>query len=82
MDFLYSQGKAEFLWDADAFYLNDHDHEAGEFLRHNLKKWGGKEFNWVTTDLTTKSKTIRITGVPNNTSSRIGRGDCEKPESF
>ena len=78
MDFLHARGKAEFLWDADAFYLNDPDHEAGEFLRHNLKKWGGKVFNWVTTDLTEEPKTIRITGVPNNISQAGLAGEIVK----
>jgi len=66
MDVLQQQGKAEFLWDADEYYLKDNTQEAGEFLRHNLKKWGGKEFKWVTEGIKTLPKTIRITGVPNN----------------
>jgi len=40
MDELHRQGKAEFLWDADEYYLNDGAQEAGEALRHNRKNGG------------------------------------------
>ncbi len=66
MDSLNKSGKAEFLWDADTYYLNDPGHEAGEFLRHNRKKWGGKEFNWVSSGIAGVPKKITITAVPNN----------------
>jgi RecB family exonuclease len=78
MDFLYSVGKAQFLWDADAYYLNDKDQEAGDFLRKSLKKWGGKEFNWVATDLTRQPRHIYITGVPNNISQASLAGEIVK----
>ncbi|MCX6286341.1 MAG: PD-(D/E)XK nuclease family protein [Bacteroidetes bacterium] len=78
MDYLHKQGKAEFLWDADAYYMNDQGNEAGEFLRHNRKKWGGKEFNWVSSDIAGVLKTIRITGVPNNTAQAGLAGDLVK----
>lgn len=34
---LSAAGKAMFYWDYDVFYLNKHPHEAGEFIRRNLK---------------------------------------------
>jgi len=67
MDVLDKHGKAEFLWDADEYYLEDRFQEAGVFLRANRKKWGGKEFKWVGAGITGKPKNIHITGVPNNT---------------
>lgn len=33
------QGKALFYWDYDISYLNDSNHEAGRFMRQNLKKF-------------------------------------------
>ena len=78
MDVLYQQGKAEFLWDADEYYLNDITQEAGDFLRHNRKKWGGKDFNWVITGIAGEPKTIRITGVPNNTAQAGLAGELVK----
>lgn len=36
---LKSLGLGEILVDADAFYVDDHFHEAGLFLRNNLKDW-------------------------------------------
>jgi len=67
MDVLYKRGQTEFFWDADTYYLNDFGHEAGESLRYNRKKWGGTEFNWVSSEISREEKKIRITGVPNNT---------------
>ena len=78
MDVLYKQGKAEFLWDADTYYLNDFGNEAGEFLRRNRKKWGGKEFNWLSSGIAGNPKTIRITGVPNNTAQAGLAGELVK----
>ena len=34
---LHEAGKALFYWDYDVFYLNKNPHEAGEFIRRNLK---------------------------------------------
>ena len=67
MNVLKKQGKAEFLWDADEYYLNDRKQEAGEYMRTNREKWGGKEFKWISSGITGNPKKIRITGVPNNT---------------
>lgn len=36
---LHEAGKALFYWDYDTFYLNKHPHEAGEFIRRNLKNF-------------------------------------------
>lgn len=34
---LHEAGKAMFYWDYDKFYLERHPHEAGEFIRRNLR---------------------------------------------
>jgi CRISPR/Cas system-associated exonuclease Cas4 (RecB family) len=78
MDELHRQGKAEFLWDADEYYLNDGAQEAGEALRHNRKKWGMKDFRWVSSGIAGEPKTIRITGVPNNTAQAGLAGELVK----
>ena len=36
---LHEAGKALFYWDYETFYLNKHPHEAGEFIRRNLKNF-------------------------------------------
>ena len=36
---LQKSGKALFYWDYDEFYVNNQQHEAGEFLRRNLKEF-------------------------------------------
>ena len=78
MNVLHRMGKAEFLWDADEYYLDDNAQEAGEFLRNNRKKWGGKEFRWVSNDISSGQKLIRITGVPNNTAQAGFAGELVK----
>ncbi len=58
-------GKAEAIWDADPYYLNDTNQEAGQFLRrYREMPWSGK---WparkADSRLTGTNKTIRIVGV-------------------
>lgn len=36
---LQQAGKAWFYWDYDVFYLSRHPHEAGEFIRRNLRQF-------------------------------------------
>lgn len=38
-DIVKEQGKALFYWDYDVCYLNNNSHEAGRFMRHNLKRF-------------------------------------------
>jgi hypothetical protein len=66
MDHLYRAGKAEFLWDADQYYLSDTSQEAGEFIRRHRKKWGGKDFSWISDSVSNSEILIRIIGVPGN----------------
>jgi ATP-dependent helicase/nuclease subunit B len=64
IDSLVSSGKAEMLWDSDAYYMEDEKQEAGYFLRAWKKKWKKLPFNWIGNDLASSSAGIRITGVP------------------
>jgi hypothetical protein len=58
-------GKAEAIWDADPYYLNDPTQEAGQFLRrYRDQPWSGQ---WparkAESRLTGQAKTIRMIGV-------------------
>jgi len=64
--FLQKNGKAELLWDADSFYLEDEQQEAGGFLRLWFRKWDLREPKWIFNDLKESQKHIEIIGIPNN----------------
>ena len=61
---LVKQNKAEVLWDADNYYLNDPIQEAGIFLRTFQKKEVFSPFNWVSDQLNTENKNITVLGIP------------------
>lgn len=52
---------AELLWDADNYYLKNHEQEAGIFLRKHLAKYKSESF--VTENLSQMQKDVDITGV-------------------
>ena len=56
-------GKAEFIWDADRYYLDNAEQEAGVFLRNNFKHLEIKEPIEINSFLTT-SKQIEVITVP------------------
>lgn len=60
---LCQAGKAEILWDADSYYLNNPVQEAGLFLRRNQKKFGEKNFNFIHSHFQ-QDKHIDIVAVP------------------
>jgi CRISPR/Cas system-associated exonuclease Cas4 (RecB family) len=64
IDSLASSGKAELLWDADVYYMEDEKQEAGFFLRNWKKKWKNQPFNWIEKDFEASSAKINIVGVP------------------
>lgn len=41
--FLKNEGKARFAWDTDRFYLDDHEQEAGIYLRRSIEALGPGE---------------------------------------
>ncbi|MDP1622299.1 MAG: PD-(D/E)XK nuclease family protein [Bacteroidales bacterium] len=61
---LRREGKATLLWDADKYYLDNLQQEAGDFLRDWLRKWPGKEACWIFDDFATSVKQIEIIGSP------------------
>lgn len=63
MDCLYENDKADMLWDADKYYVENDIQEAGYFLRHNFRRWT----KTVTVfDEMSKKKEINIISSPGN----------------
>lgn len=63
---LLSQDKAEIFWDADSYYLDNKDHEAGRFLQRHFRSWSRDHKNWISQELTEGEKKISIAGIPGN----------------
>ena len=61
---LKKHNKAEVLWDADEYYLNDEMQESGLFLRAFKQKPVFTPFNWVTDKFKTEQKNIHVIGIP------------------
>ena len=67
---LLKQGIAQTLWDADAYYVKNPFHRAGNWLRHyadtsSPKFLSNGPFQWMGQDLLTDQKTVKILGVAN-----------------
>lgn len=60
---LCQSGKAEMLWDADRYYVDNQVQEAGVFLRRNFKKFPQKNANFVG-DYFKEEKNIDVIAVP------------------
>ena len=59
--------KGEVFWDADAYFLNDFDHDASLFLKRFKKEWKTPNgFDYSVHESYSKAKTIEITGIPKN----------------
>lgn len=63
---LKQRAQADFFWDADEYYLNELNQEAGYFLRKNLEDFKKDEIKWVSKALSTNTKEIHILGVSGN----------------
>ncbi|MBS4014254.1 MAG: PD-(D/E)XK nuclease family protein [Bacteroidetes bacterium] len=63
---LVKTGYADILWDADYFYLNNKNHEAGSFLRRYKENWGLNDFNFIGDYYKSITKKIHIAGIPKN----------------
>jgi len=61
---LIKQNKAEILWDADKYYLEDDLQESGFFLRKYIKKEVFSPFNWINDKFNQTTKNIEVIGVP------------------
>jgi ATP-dependent helicase/nuclease subunit B len=66
MKYLAKIKKAEIFWDADTFYIDNPNHEAGKFLRKYREYFGEENFNWVENHLSNPEKEIEIIGVSGN----------------
>lgn len=60
---LFIQKKADVLWDADVYYLNNPNQEAGSFLRANLNLFKEREPLYIQDNFKEK-KDIKIVSVP------------------
>ncbi|UFH52795.1 PD-(D/E)XK nuclease family protein [Spirosoma sp. KNUC1025] len=63
--------KAELVWDADQYYINDKRQEAGEFLRRYrddgwfFSRQNREDLNQLSNNLTGTEKNVRVVGVAN-----------------
>ncbi|MBN2214221.1 MAG: PD-(D/E)XK nuclease family protein [Bacteroidales bacterium] len=65
--FLKASGRAVFLWDWDEYYVNNSIHEAGYFIRKNIRKYPSPQINPGYTNLNSQDKNITIVRIPSNT---------------
>ncbi len=68
---LVSSGKAEIIWDADKYYLEDRVKEAGLFLRRNFKTFANNEPQFIGEHFK-ENKFFEIVSVPK----QIGQAQC------
>lgn len=66
MKYLVKIQRAEIFWDADTYYMDNPNHEAGKFLRKYRDYFGKSNFNWVQSHLQSTDKKIEIIGVSGN----------------
>ena len=64
--YLLDADKAEFIIDADTYYLNDTRQEAGDFFREYKKTWRIKVFKWEQAYIGETAKNIDVIGVARN----------------
>lgn len=64
---LEQMGRAIVFIDADDFYLNNNNHEAGKFLRELSEKLDGKKLNFSVNQLSTKSLKVEMIECAQNT---------------
>ncbi len=64
IDAMHKNGMATLLWDADHYYLDNRQQEAGDFLRDLMRKWPVIDPAWISDDFATADKKIEIIGSP------------------
>lgn len=64
--FLKRNKEAAFYWDTDEYYMNNRIHEAGYFLRDNVKEFPAPPGFDCKSSLTDKQKSIQLVSVPSN----------------
>lgn len=68
IQYMLEEEIAEIFWDADVYYVNDRNQEAGKFLNHYFKNWSSRWKDWIGDQFLSGRKEIHITGVPKNIS--------------
>ncbi len=63
---LQKEKKIEFLWDFDQFYLDDFSHEAGRFMRENLRTFPPPTDFYFNVEIFTRNKNLKLVAVPSN----------------
>ncbi len=66
--YLIDNNKAEIFWDADNFYLQNEQNNAGEFLRKNFKVFNQTNLKFISNNFKESKKNIKIFAAPNNVS--------------
>lgn len=66
-NYLKSEHNAEFYWDYDNYHVDNHGHEAGRFLRPNLKSYAPKS-EISHTNFSTTDKQLSVTACVSNIS--------------
>lgn len=64
--YLKKTGKGVFLWDYDEYYINNNIHEAGYFIRENIKKYPPPVINTGFRNITGKERNIHIVSIPSS----------------
>lgn len=64
--YLNNKGKAEFYWDYDDYYVNNTIHEAGYFLRDNIKEFPAPLSSLKHNNILKLEKEISFISVPSN----------------
>ncbi len=64
--YLLNAKKAEFFWDYDAYYVNNTKHEAGYFIKDNIKEFPDGLRTLTRDNLTKQEKDITFVSVPSN----------------
>lgn len=78
---LIEAGKAEILWDADSYYTNNRNHEAGRFIRKYKTAFKGpdedeeSEIRWEENNLGTTVKNIEVIGAARDVAQAKVAGD-------
>lgn len=75
-DRIEADGKADFFWDFDAFYIDNPRHEAGHYIRQYLKRYPTKiapEFNQAANNMAQEKKITFISAPTENIQARYVR---------
>ncbi len=66
IEYLFARDQAILYRDADDYYMDDQDQEAGRFLRSYKDLSSLGPFQWIETNYRSGEKDITITGIPKN----------------